>query len=216
MYRTPKSIVLLLSLAAVSAEPMLANSIVNGSFESGSLSPWFQNADPPRPSTCSMTYCEFWNVTSAVSLSGTYSITDVGNLELRQNFGPIPTSAISQLGFWALNPNTFTAIVGYELFYSDNPNPSLYLNFFTATLTTQNWTFIDMTQSLAVGKQLVGIGINGSDRFPSTPLPRLYVDDVVLSTVPEPSSAALVGAGLIVLAALRCSRGRCAGGVPRP
>jgi hypothetical protein len=100
-----------------------------------------------------------------------------------------------------MNPNSFTEEVGYELFYSDDPHPILYFNYFVVSLANQNWTFIDMTGSLLPGKQLVGIGINGEDRFPSTPVPRLYVDDVTLSTVPEPSSFALLGTGLIVLIA---------------
>jgi hypothetical protein len=144
-----------------------------------------------------MPYCEFWNVTNAVSHSGSYSATDVGNLEMRQNFPAIATSGITQLGFWVMNPNTFTEFGTYELFYSDNPNPNLYLNAFSFTLTTQNWTFVDMTQNLLAGKQLVGIGINGLDRFPSTPFPRLYVDDVVLNTIPEPSSLGFVAIGMI-------------------
>ncbi len=147
-----------------------------------------------------MPYCELWNVTNSVAHSGTYSITDVGNLEIRQDFAAIPTSQITQLGFWVLNPNNFDAGVVFELFYADNPNPNLYLNAIFRSLSTQQWTFIDATSSLLPGAQLVGFGINGYDRFPLSPQPRLYVDDVVLSTaVPEPSSLLLGVGGLAAI-----------------
>lgn len=152
-----------------------------------------------------MVVCEFWNTTQAVSHSGSYSATDVGNLEMRQDFAPVSTSDISQLGFWVMNPNTFEAVIGYELFYADNPHPVYYFNFFIDFLPNSDWTYIDMTGHLQHGAQLVGIGINGEDRSPSTPAPRLYVDDVVLNVAlssPETSSSALVGAGALALMVL--------------
>jgi hypothetical protein len=108
-----------------------------------------------------------------------------------------------------MNPNPFSALIGYELFYSDNPDPFLYLNYFVQTLSDQNWTYIDMTANLQRGMELVGIGIGGYDRAPSTPVPRLYVDDVVLSvTTPEPTSSGLVAAGVAALMSAAMQRHR--------
>ena len=133
------------------------------------------------------------------SHSGAYSATGVGNLEMRQNFAPVRTPDIGQLGFWVTNPNAFDALIGYELFYADDPNPALYLDCFVQPLPQTGWTYIDMTRHLREGADLVGIGIIRYDRTPDTPTPRLYVDDVVSRIgpgVPEPGAFALVGAGL--------------------
>jgi hypothetical protein len=144
-----------------------------------------------------MTYCEFWNVTSTDSHSGVFSITDVGSMELRESFALLPVSDIAGISFWAKDPNALFA-VGYELFYSDDPDPALYLNFFLAPLTTSDWTYIDVTPNLTPGKQLVGISVSGYDRFPSTPTPRVFVDDITVTvSTPEPQSGYLILIGVV-------------------
>src|SRR5260370_14398547 len=156
-----------------------------------------------------MNYCEYWNVTSTDYHSGSFSITDVGSMELRESFGPIPVSDIAEISFWAKDPNALFAI-GYELFYSDNPDPALYLNFFLAPLTTTKWTYVNVTPNLTPGKQLVGISVSGYDRFPSTPTPRVFVDDIVLNvSTPEPQLGFIVligSVGTIIASAKQRSR----------
>ncbi|MBI1896829.1 MAG: hypothetical protein HYS04_09905, partial [Acidobacteria bacterium] len=196
----------LLSTAVFVPSARAGNILLNEGFESGDLSPWFRILTPNR-NQCSMTYCEFWNVTSTDSHSGVFSITDVGSMELRQSFAPLPVSDIAGISFWAKDPNALFG-VGYELFYSDNPDPALYLNSFLAPLTTSVWTYIDVTPNLTPGKQLVGISISGYDRFPSTPTPRVFVDDITVNvSTPEPQSGYLILIGVVgMLVATRQQR----------
>src|SRR5205085_1450320 len=73
-----------LSLPTTGAQA--TNILANPGFESGALAPWFQSSDfcsSPAP-------CENWNVTNSDAHSGTFSATDVGNKEIRQNFAAIP------------------------------------------------------------------------------------------------------------------------------
>ena len=59
--------------------------IVNGGFENGVLSPWFQNRDLEGGAQVD------WDVTMALARTGNWSATATGNLELRQNFSGIGT-----------------------------------------------------------------------------------------------------------------------------
>jgi hypothetical protein len=101
-----------------------AQILSNPGFESGSLSPWFQDRD--------FGGVEAWNVTSSDAHSGTFSATDVGNKEIRQNFAAIPTSLITDISFWAKHPDASVTALFVDLFYSDStavPEPSTFLLF---------------------------------------------------------------------------------------
>ena len=68
--------VAVLTLVAILAASCNADTIFNGGFETGSLSPWFQDQ------TLCFDKCENWNVTSLDSHSGIFSATDVGDNSL--------------------------------------------------------------------------------------------------------------------------------------
>ncbi len=161
-----------------------ADMIINGGFETGGLTPWFQGAGSG---------VEDWNVTSADSHSGQYSATDVGNIEIRQNFAAIPVNQIVELSYWLKQPEA--ALSAFHLYYSDS---SYYQGAFN--LSTTDWEFFDVTSYLEAGKDLVGFsvyGYIGSNEVED----RTYLDDVTLSVVPVP------GAVLLGFIGLSCSAG---------
>jgi hypothetical protein len=161
-----------------------ADMIINGGFETGSLTPWYQGGGSG---------VENWNVTSADAHSGLYSATDVGNIEIRQNFVAIPVNQIVELSYWLKQPEA--ALSAFHLYYSDS---SYYEGAFN--LSTTDWEFFDVTSSLEAGKDLIGFsvyGYVGSNEIED----RTYLDDVTLSVVPVP------GAVLLGWIGLSCSAG---------
>src|SRR5690348_8210255 len=108
-----KKALLCFAVLLVAIVPAVADDIqliVNGDFESGSLSPWFNARN-----FCGGT-CVPWDVTTTNPHSGMFSAMDTGNIELRQNFNPTPGSDITNLSFWF---NNSVGFVAYDLFYTD-------------------------------------------------------------------------------------------------
>jgi hypothetical protein len=184
-----------LALLSGSAGPARAGLVLqHGDFQTGALAPWFQDRN--------FGGSENWNVTSAVAHSGTFSATDVGNLELRQNFTPTPVSSITQVSFWAEHPNPSASALAYDFFYSDGSDVENVV-FTTGT----GWNFFDVTSHLTAGKTLTGFSVFGNSGG------RTYLDDVTIATaataVPEPSTLAPAAtAAVMALACAYRKRGR--------
>lgn len=175
---TVASMTLLLGAAPVSA----GNILLNPGFETGSLPPWFQDSAPgPEP----------WNVTSAEAYSGLYSVTGVGNQRITQMFAPISTALITEVSFWIMQPDTASGYAGF-FYYDDGTSEQVGTTFPPNGLP--NWTFVDMTAELDVGKNLIGFGIwgySGGGPFED----RTFLDD--LTIIPGPGTFLLLGlAGL--------------------
>ena len=156
----------LLGVAMPGAPPASAqNALQNPGFESGGLAPWFQDRDQGGS--------EDWNATFADARSGSFSATDVGPKELRQDFVPIPVEDLESVTFWARHPSQPTAPVGVFLFYADgsDSNPVLFTS-------STAWELFDVTPFLVPGRELTALGISGFETVPSPgPDDRTLVDD---------------------------------------
>jgi len=166
-----------------------ADPIVNGGFETGSLSPWFQDQ------TLCFNKCDNWNVTSLDSKSGGFSATDVGDNSLRQNFDPVLTALITEVSLWVKHPDGGIIPTGGDFFYADGTSSS----FFVLTRDT-NWEFFDITSQLQTGKALNGLDLFGFSGGPPSGSERTFIDDVMIkapTAVPEPPGWLLLAATML-------------------
>lgn len=178
-----KKLFLVTCLAMLMATSAFAGQlIVNGGFETGGLSPWFNGRD-----FCGGT-CSLWAVTATNPHTGLFSAMDIGNIELKQTFTPTPGSSITGVSFWIFSGAGLNA---FDLFYTDGTDAE-----FTVLPTPDVWTFEDVTSSVDTTKTLMGFSVFGTDPSFTT-----FVDDVsVTSAVPEPSSLLMIGGGILALA----------------
>ena len=159
-----------------------AGIVRNGGFEMAELDPWYQAND------LSPGMGEDWNVTSTEAHSGLFSATNMGNKEIRQDFGATATATITEFSFWIKHPAGAPFLFA-NFFYSDGTN-----NGFSLLVTTTEWQFFNITNRLTPGKDLTGFSVYG---FEGTGTPRSHLDDVTATVVPEPGTFALSVAGLL-------------------
>lgn len=178
-------------LFALSGAANASNLIDNPGFESGSLSPWL-NTNHFCGSSCTD-----WNVTNSDSHSGTFSAITDDNIEIFQNLTATPTNLITSVSYWIKQPDG-GGVSYMELIFSDSTSAS------TTFGIGADWTFIDATSLLKPGVDLVGFGLYGVTNH-SAPL-RTYLDDVVISVVPEPETYAMLLAGLGLLGFMKLRR----------
>jgi hypothetical protein len=178
-----------LGAALIGASSASATNIIqNGGFETGALSPWYQDNDFAVPAGVN------WTVNSADAHSGTFSAYSIGNKELRQDFAATAVSSIDQLSFWMEHPNWPTAKAYITFFYTDSSHAS-----FTEFSSSTGWQFFDVTNLLNATKTLVGFSIYGYDQADAPPaVTRL--DDFVITVrdpapAPEPAAWALMITG---------------------
>lgn len=170
-----------LAVESISAiiTPATAATIINPGFETGDLTPWFQDRDGSDSDAGPV---EAWNVTSADAHTGIYSATNTNNLEIRQNFSPVAARDITELSFWLRQPEP--AISAVSLFYSDNSESQEVVS-----LSSSDWEFFDITPRLEGEKDLIGFSVFGYARS-GPEEDRTFLDDVTLKVqpIPEPSS----------------------------
>lgn len=179
-------------LFAVALAMLLASSafagelLVNGGFESG-LAPWY-NA---RTEFCFGT-CIPWDVTTSVVHSGTFSATDVGNIEMRQDFTPTAGSAITSISLWINNSAGVDAV---DFFYTDGSDEE-----FSVFTTAGVWNLVDLTGDVDTSKILSGFSVWGCSPDCVT-----YVDDASIiggASTPEPGSLIMLGSGVLAAAGI--------------
>lgn len=156
--------------------------LVNGDFESGVLSPWYNARN-----FCSGT-CVPWNVNSNNPHSGSFSAMDEGNIELRQDFAPTPGSMINNVSFWV---NSESGVDAVDFFYTDNSDEE-----FVVFPTANTWTQENVTSDVNTGKTLMGFSIWGSGPNHIT-----YVDDASITATPEPGTLVMLTGGIVAAAA---------------
>lgn len=183
-----------LLMAMLSAQPIAASPLLNPGFEAGTLPPWFQGIG-----TLDQPHDEFWDVTTATANSGSWSASNIGNNELRQDFAPIPTAAIVDVSLYLRKEGVIGLQSAVQLHYLDGSFSQHIL--FASQFDL--WEKHDLTNDLTAGQQLVGISVFGVRSDVPT---RTYVDDFAI-VVPEPRSAALLLMGLLGLARRRLLQG---------
>jgi PEP-CTERM motif len=163
-----------------------ANILQNPGFESGDLSPWYQDR--------AFNVTEDWNVTADDSYEGNFSATVAGAGELRQDIPPTLVADIVEFSLWVRHPLDSLRPVSVIFFATDGFYQQNVVN-----LTT-DWEFIDDPMSFVPDDAtVIGISISGfSDNAEGED--RTYIDDVRLIVVPEPASLGLllVGVGAMV------------------
>src|SRR5262245_30557850 len=116
MKREFRKLLWIAGLVAGAAGASAGNILQNPGFESGALGPWLQ-----RCNFCGFP-CGNWTGTSSDSHSGGFSAMDIGNIEIRQNFAPTPTSQITQVSYWLRHPDGGFNPGSVDFFYSDGSN----------------------------------------------------------------------------------------------
>ena len=176
--------------------------IVNGGFETGSLSPWYQG----------LVFCTFgpscvsWSVTDAEAHTGTWSAVDQGNIELRQDFTtPILGSEITSFKYWMMQD--VPSISFFQFYYTDATTGG---NTFSGS---SEWAQLDALPFLDPTKTVSGFSIFGV----SGPTVNFtYLDDFTMTTgvvgtvTPEPASIALLATGLVGMVGTGLRRRRTA------
>ncbi len=178
MYTTKKafSFVWLFFLLLVhSSYSYSATSILNGGFEDGVLVPWYQGIG-----TLDYSHDEFWNISSSRSFTGIYSVTNIGNNELRQDFTPIASNQITEISFYLLK-ETFAEDSAIQFHYSDGTQDQLLVS----NTDVDIWEFMDVTSFLDFNKELSGLSFFGI-RSDNPGGIRLYLDDVKVLVTPLP------------------------------
>ena len=179
-----KKLLLVLALVALVVTSAFAGEVLqNPGFESGVLGPWYT----ARTQFCGYT-CVPWDVTSTFSHSGLYGATDVGNLELRQDFAPTPGSSITDVSFWVYGVGANAV----DFFYSDGSDQE-----FVTFPAPGVWSHMDVTSDVDTSRILTGFSIWGTDPSATT-----YVDDASITATPEPGTLVMLGSGIIGLAGI--------------
>ncbi len=165
--------------------PTFGNILINPGFEAGSLEPWIVGPNPPD-----------WTATTEEAHSGDWSakITPnniTGGGGITQFFDPL--DAVGEYSFWIKATDAPASDLLSYIGFDNAGNQERVEHFFD--LTTTDWTRIDLTSvvqdvlNTSSGWKLNFINVNTQQTQPTDLV--FYVDDFVVSPVPEPSMITL-------------------------
>lgn len=164
--------------------------ISNPGFETGGLAPWVHGFQSPNGGTP-------WNVTNLDAHTGHFSATSLGNFEIKQSFSPVLTNLITEISFWVKR-------------LGDGPNIAIIFDYqnnedfeFRFSTSTNDWELFNLTPHLELGHHLIGISIFGNQTGCPLNCTQVFIDDVVISTVPEPNTIILLSLSLLILVAYK-------------
>ena len=200
----------LLSLTTIASASTL-NAFANGSFEIAGANPSLAEAWQPAASGYTRTSAEAFSGGFSMELSAPAFSAAVG---LQNNVAdggqpPLVVGDTPELSFWAKGFAGTTGNVNFALRYLDGIGTPLYdsgLQFFQGSINEVSWTEITFSPPpVPVGavaafiefSQAIG-PIDNENRAGT-----VFIDDVKLDVVPEPSSIALVALGGVSLMFLR-------------
>ena len=186
--RTSICCILVFSIFSIEAQAASVQLFANPGFESGTLSPWFE--DQVFSGT------EDWNVTSADAHTGSFSATAVGDRTIRQNFPPVLGENVLEISFWIKQPSVSSDLVSGGTAVSYHFSDGGTLVSFRPEVSS-DWIFMDVT-AIFPNSVLTGISVSGYNDGTSFE-PRTFVDDFTFSFVPEPSTLMLGTGGFLIL-----------------
>ena len=167
--------------------PFCRSTIINGDFESGSLSPWVNPQNYPGK----------WAIDTAKTHSGNFSAhTETGPgggvYALQQSFSPILVDNIIAFNYWYYAETSLErADIAVGLWFTDGSYKQDYM----WGITLNKWTNRDVMPTLSQfsGKYLEKIGIY------DTVATSTWIDDVQMEVIPEPSTIFMFGLGVPIL-----------------
>lgn len=178
------------SCLALSANLTGASIILNQGFEDGLIAPWYQDR--------SFGTYRSWTVGQTTPHDGVYQAFCLGRIELRQDFTAVIGSRLTDLSFYGMHQLANLGNPWVELFYDNG------------TTSGQIEILLDPSHSYEISHQRIwdkfdllpyvnkGLAINGIS-FIGIPNNTFIIDSVNLTTVPEPTSVALIALGACLL-----------------
>jgi hypothetical protein len=179
--KTAKVALASLGLLALSGLAYGGQVLVNGDFAGGTISPWF---DDTRDGTGTG-----WLITSTNCFSGSYCVVDTGNVGLEQTFAGVATTAITDVSLYMSGG----IIEVVDFFYQGGGDDEFVLS--GTPTAVSGWEVFDATSDLRASGTLIGFEAFGNSGTTPT-----LLDDLSITTIPEPSGLMLALAGLVGLA----------------
>jgi len=176
----------ILALYAITSEA-IATVIVNSGFEGTELTPWYVDREFGSN--------RGWDVSSSAPHSGTQHASNLGRIELRQDFPAILGSQIQEFSFFASHQFPDRGNPWIEVFYTDGSSSGAQDISLDPSRSWQSsgldwqWDKFNLLGFVDPARSVSGVSVVG------IPNNVLFIDTFSLVPVPEPSSIMLLSLG---------------------